>query len=176
MLRAFVDPEVKDEAGIIKQDKDGNPVIHWAFKYAGLIGAGVGMGLSGLLAAFGMGWGSAVIGGIGALGTGLASQFYNSVVPAESGDPAVKRRELYAWRGYGRSPYGLVALQPRGGGEATLMQPTGFMRGTSGYGMIGAEPSMARNFLVAGRGVQSMPSAVLRQVNAAAWGGSAPVM
>jgi hypothetical protein len=173
ILRAFVDPEVKDENGALKMDKDNNPEIHWAFKYAGLIGAGAGVATS-LALGFFQGWGSAVVGGISALGSGLTAQFYNKVVKEEAGDPAVKRRQLYAWKGYGRSPYGLVALQQRGGGESVLMQPSGFGRG--GYGMIGAQPNMARNFLVAGRGTSSMPTEVLRQVNAAAWGGSASVM
>lgn len=180
MLRGIIDPMVKDESGgIAYEDDQTTPKVHWAFKYAGLLGAGAGVLASAVLGFAGMGWGSTAIGAVSALTTGMSAQFYNSVVKAEVGEGAdmVKRREMYAWRGYGRNPYGLVALQPRGGnGAATLMEPTGYMRGTQGYGMIGASPSQARNFLVAGRGVQSMPTDVLRQVNAAAWGGSAPVM
>lgn len=171
LLRAFVDPEVKGNGSVETDPDTGLPKVHWAFKYAGLLGAAAGIGTSVILGFF-QGWGSAVAGGITALSTGLGAQFYNSVVPEEANE--VKRREKYAWRGYGK-PYGLVAMQPRGGGQTQLMQPGGRMAGR-GFGMIGASPSQARNFLVAGRGVQSMPNEVLKQVNAAAWGGSAPVM
>jgi len=175
LLRAFVDPQVKAEGnGVVDPEK-----IHWAFQYAGLIGAGAGIATSLVLGYF-QGWGSAVAGGISALGAGVTSQFYNKVVPEEVGEGTdlVYRRKDYAWKGYGRSPYGLVALQARTpGGGSIAMQPTGFgPGGLNGYGMIAANPSMARNFYVGGRGSASMDKSILRMANAAAWGGSAPVM
>lgn len=156
LLRAFVDPEVKDEAGALKTDDEGKPVVHWAFKYAGLLGAAGGVLTSAVLGPF-VGWGSTVAGALTALLAGGTAQFYNTVVP----------EERQGYRGYGR--YGLVAMQPRHYGRFPVTHSPVY--GKAGYGAIGALPTQ-RRFALPGRGPQGIPESVRSVVNRAAFGGS----
>jgi len=74
ILRAFV-PEYKEGAPVTEENKN------WAFKYAGVLGAGIGIVGSVILGPF-RGWGAAMAGGINAVLTGLNGQLYDTVVPA----------------------------------------------------------------------------------------------
>lgn len=176
LLRAFVDPQVKGEGGAPEMEADGSPKVHWAFKYAGLLGAGAGILTSAILGPF-QGWGSTVAGAVCASMAGLTAQFYNKVVPEKVDSTMI--RSQYAWRGLGKyAPYGMIAAQPRQFGPANGMQGygqgmqgmQGYGQGGQGYGMIGATPT-PRRFVTPGRGTQSMPASVLAQVNPAAFGG-----
>lgn len=103
ILRAFV-PEYKEGVPVTEENKN------WAFKYAGVIGAGIGVLGSVVLGPF-RGWGAAVAGGINAVLTGLNGQLYDTVVPKPESAAA----------GYmvaRRSPFGLP--YPRGGRRASL--------------------------------------------------------
>lgn len=160
LLRGFVDPEVK-ENDVPKLDDEGNPVVHWAFKYAGFIGAGAGVVTSAVLGPF-TGWGSAVAGGLTSILAGTAAQLYNTVVP----------EERQGYRGYGR--YGLVAMQPRHYGQpgyGRFPVTHSPVYGKGGYGAVGALPTQ-RRFALPGRGVQGIPQSVRSVVNRSAFGGS----
>lgn len=167
LLRAFVDPEVKDEAGGINADK----TPHWAFKYAGLLGGVAGVVTSAILGPF-QGWGASVAGGLTSLLAGGTAQLFNKVVP----------EDRQGYRGYGK--YGLVAMQPRIYGNQGGMAGYGRFPithspvysgmkgyGSKGYGAIGALPTQ-RRFAAPGRGPQSIPQSVLNVVNKSAFGGS----
>jgi hypothetical protein len=155
MLRGFVKPYQRDEDEAIQYDEAGKAKENFAFKHAGLIGAGAGIVGSAVLGPF-RGWGSALSGAITAALTGVTSELYNAVVPAE-------RRPLPPLTGYGfqiarRSPYG------------QLGQPFVYDRGGArlGYGQSmynrPAPASLPEN-------VTAFPAAYGQKVNAAAFGG-----
>lgn len=164
-LRYFVKP-VKETNGQIEMDADGNPKIHWAFKYAGLIGAGAGALVSLGLGPF-LGWGGATNSAISSVLVGGASQLYNMAV----------KKDYQSYRGYGR--LGMIAMQQRlyGGGNANGMAGYGrspvrspmYARNYRGYGAIGAIPTQ-RRFALPGRGAQSIPPEVLASINPGAFG------
>jgi hypothetical protein len=134
LLRALVPPEKKDE--------NGNPILEnnvpklspfW--KYAGLIGGGLGVLASCFLGPF-QGWGATVAGAITATMTGLTAQFVNMVVPKD-------QRSLAQ---YGRRYRGLGAAAPiparAGGGRMSVMSGLGRGSGMGkGYGLVYAQDS-----------------------------------
>lgn len=159
LLRAFVDPEVKEDDVLVMEEDGVTPKQHWAFKYAGLVGAGGGVLTSAVLGPF-MGWGAAAAGALTSLFAGGAAQLYNTVVP----------EERQGYRGYGR--YGLVAMQPRYYGQPGRFPVTHSpVYGKAGYGAVGALPTQ-RRFALPGRGAQGIPESVRSVVNKSAFGGS----
>jgi len=163
ILRGAVDPFAKDEAGQTKLDEKGVPVLSFAFKNAGYLGAGAGVLVSGIYGAFWGGWGSAISGGITALAAGLTAQFFNSVMKEEN------KLAAQPYLGYGLPLGAMYAPQRRNYGRFGAAR-VALGRGMRGYGAIGATP-VQRRFALPGRGIQSMPQAVLANINTAAFGG-----
>jgi len=161
LMRAFVPPEKKDESGnaIIE---DGKPKLNPFWKYAGLIGGGIGVVASCILGPF-QGWGAAVAGGITAAMAGLTAQFANMVVPEE-------KRHLAQ---YGRR-YGAVTSIPARDRTARVNVMSGLGRkglGSgqgNGFGLVYAQETGGQQ---AGRTPGGfMPEAVTAQANMAAFG------
>jgi len=178
LLRAFVDPQVKGANDMPEMESDGTtPKVHWAFEYAGVIGAGAGVLTSAILGPF-QGWGSAVAGGLTALLAGMTAQFYNKVVPEKRDDQMI--RSQFAWRGLG-NPMGLLAPQVWGGGGPVAGRVSAGLNGFGNpYGLIGAGQAAglnlqggqsARTPVIPGRGMMSMPPHVLNQIYTPAFGG-----
>ena len=148
ILRGLVPQYKKDEAGNIKTDEEGKPVENFAFKYAGLIGGGVGALGSVVLGPF-KGWGYAISGGLTAMFTGLTSTLYNAVVPKE--EEAGAGASGYRYMVSRRSPYGQPVLY-RGGSRL------GYMVGTP------VDKKLPEN-------VTAFPSTSFTEVNMRAFGG-----
>jgi len=146
LLRGLVSKYAKTETGAIKTDSEGKPIENWGFKYAGLIGAGVGILGSMVLAPF-KGWGYAISGGLTSLFTGLTANLYDVVVPEEE-------QSATAGMGY------LIAR------KAPMGQP--FLgRGRSRLGYMVSSPSNP----ALPENVTAFPQDVLREINMKAFGG-----
>jgi hypothetical protein len=153
LLRAFVPPEKKDDAGNPVLE-NGIPKLNVFWKYAGLFGAGVGVLASLILGPF-QGWGAAVAGGLTSAMAGLTAQFANMVVPKD-------KRSLVQ---YGRRRLGAVAATPvRQGQRVSVMSGMG----RRGMGLIASQAKVGQP----GRTGMFMPAEVMSQVNQSAYGSS----
>jgi len=150
ILRAFVPQFSKDAAGAFKIDEKGNPVEHWAFKYAGIIGTAAGIAGSVILGPF-RGWGSAISGGVTALLAGLSAQLYNTVVQKNELTGATQGLGFMVAR---RSPYA---------------QPAIYRGSRMGYNQL--QQSYAQNPQLP-ENVSAFPSDYAQTVNKRAFGGS----
>lgn len=154
LLRAFVPPDSKDASGVPIVE-NGKPKLNPFWKYAGLMGGGIGAVASLILGPF-MGWGASLVGVVTSVAAGATAQFVNAVVPED-------KRMLAQ---YGR--YGMVFAKPRPHYQGLGARSPKFLTGMRGMGQVAATEMTGRKYYKPGR--EGMSPEVLNAVNMTAFG------